>query len=359
MIRVAAALALLLAAAALQPAVELERLPFAPRKAICYRASSPLSIDGRLDESSWRAAAWSEPYVDIEGDARPAPRLATRTKMLWDDDYLYVGADLEEPDVWGTLTTRDSVIYQENDFEIFIDPDGDTHEYYELEINALNTVWDLMLVRPYRDGGPAIDAWDITGLKTAVHVRGTLNRPGDKDDGWSIEIAMPWKVLAEAAPGARPPKAGEQWRMNFSRVQWQLDVRDGKYVKRRDAKGQELPEHNWVWSPQGAIAMHMPERWGHVQFSSAVQPSRAEAFIENPDEPVKWALRRLYYRQTDYRNANGRYARTLAPLGAADVQIDGVQLHATDDLYVMTAPSPSGTNISLRQDGRVWRTRRN
>ena len=241
MIRAVAALALLLAVGALQPAVDLERLPFAPRKAICYRASGPLSIDGRLDESSWRAAAWSEPFVDIEGDARPAPRLATRTKMLWDDDYLYVGADLEETDVWGTLTTRDSVIYQENDFEIFIDPDGDTHEYYELEINALNTVWDLMLVRPYRDGGPAIDAWDIAGLKTAVHVRGTLNRPGDKDDGWSVEIAMPWKVLAEAAPGARPPEAGEQWRMNFSRVQWQLDVRDGKYVKRTDEKGRRFP----------------------------------------------------------------------------------------------------------------------
>lgn len=356
MTRFAAAAALLLVA---QPARNLESLPFAPRHAVCYRASSPLSIDGRLDEESWRAAPWSETFVDIEGNARPVPRFTTRVKMLWDDEYLYVAADMEEPHVWGTQTKRDSVIFHENDFEIFIDPDGDTHEYYELEINALNTVWDLMLIRPYRDSGPAINAWDIGGLKTAVHVRGTLNRPDDKDDGWSVEIAMPWKVLREAARDARAPRAGEQWRMNFSRVQWQLGVRNGRYVKRTNAKGELLPENNWVWSPQGAIAMHMPERWGYVQFSDAravTQPSTAATFVENPEERVKWALRRLFYRQADYRKANGRYAHTLAELGASDVKVEGVQLHATDDLYVMTAPSAAGGVITLRQDGKVWRT---
>jgi hypothetical protein len=361
MTRVAAALTLLLSAG-VQPALNLERLPFAPRNAIGYRASSPLTIDGRLDEPSWRAAPWSDAFVDIEGSERASPRFRTRMKILWDEQYLYVAADLEEPDIWATFTARDSVIYQENDFEIFIDPDGDTHEYYELEINALNTVWDLMLIRPYRDGGPAVNAWDVAGLKTAVHVRGTLNRPGDKDEGWSVEIALPWKTLAEAAPGARAPRAGEQWRMNFSRVHWQLDVKDGKYVKRTNARGEPLPENNWVWSPHGVIAMHMPERWGYVQFSDTavpsyvVQPFRAERFLVNPDEEVKWMLRRLYYRQAEYRKANGRYARTLAVLGSPDLKPDGRQLHATDDLYVITAPSPSGGIITLRQDGRVWRT---
>ena len=81
--------------------------------------------------------------------------------MLWDDKYLYIGAAMVEPHVWATLTERDAVIYHDNDFEVFIDPDGDTHLYYEIEINALGTVWDLLLVRPYRDGGPAIDAWDV------------------------------------------------------------------------------------------------------------------------------------------------------------------------------------------------------
>jgi hypothetical protein len=335
-----------------QPAQVLEREAFKPRRAICYRAGA-VTVDGRLDDPSWKAAPWSDLFVDIEGDVQPRPRLATRVKMLWDDDYFYVGADMEEPDLWGTYTQRDSVIFHENDFEVFIDPDGDTHEYYELEINALNTVWDLMLVKPYRDGGPALNAWDVAGLKTAVHVRGTLNQPGDKDGGWSVEIAMPWKILKEAAPESRPPRAGEQWRVNFSRVQWPLEVRDGKYVKRTDAKGQLLPENNWVWSPQGAVAMHMPERWGYVQFSDRLAGA-TDTFVEPPDEAAKWTLRRLYYRQADYRKVHGRYARMLKDLDTTGIDVAGIQLHATDDLYVLTAAGPKGA-IALRQDGRVWR----
>ena len=338
---------------AFQSAAELERLPFAPRQAICYRAAAPPAIDGRLDEPSWRAAAWSQPFVDIEGALRSPPSFRTRMKMLWDDEYLYVAADLEEPDVSATLTQRDSVIYNDNDFEVFIDPDGDTHEYYELEVNALNTVWDLMLAKPYRDGGPAIHAWDIAGLKTAVDVRGTLNHPGDKDAGWSVEIALPWRVLREAAPGRRAPRDGERWRLNFSRVQWQRDVRDGRYVKRVDARGEPLAENNWVWTAQGAVDMHMPERWGYVQFSKAA-PGAPSPFVDDPDEPVRWLLRRIYYRQADYRKANGHYARTLAPLTGQDLDLRSVELHATDDLYVLTAPAPSGAVVTLRQDGRVW-----
>lgn len=355
MTRIAALTFALLAVIPPQPALQLEGLPFAPRKMICYRAAAPPMIDGRLDEASWRSAPWSEAFVDIEGDARPRPRLHTRVKMLWDDAYFYIAADLQEPHLWATLTKRDSVIYQDNDFEVFIDPDGDTHEYYELEVNALNAVWDLLLIRPYRDGGPALDAWDIAGLKTAVHLRGTLNRPADRDQGWSIEIAMPWKVLAEAAPGARAPRDGEQWRVNFSRVQWPLEVKDGRYVKRTTADGKPLPENNWVWSPQGAVAMHMPERWGYVQFANATVAGSA-AFVDHADEPLKWSLRRWYYRQADYRAANGRYARSAGQLGAGDLTMEGIQLHATDHLYVLTTPAPSGGVMTLRQDGRVWKS---
>jgi hypothetical protein len=43
-------------------------------------------------------------------------------KMLWDDDALYVGAWLEEPQVVATLTEKNSVIFHDNDFEVFINP---------------------------------------------------------------------------------------------------------------------------------------------------------------------------------------------------------------------------------------------
>jgi hypothetical protein len=239
-----------------------------PRVYICYRTPEPITVDGRLDDRAWTEAEWSEPFVDIVGEDRPAPPLRTRFKMLWDDEYLYVAAELEEPHVWATLTKRDAVIHQDDDFEVFIDPGGDGLNYYELEINALGTVWDLLLVRPYRDGGPALHEWDIAGLRSAVSVQGTLNDPSDLDRGWTVELAFPWAALAEYAPGDRPPHPGQAWRVNFSRVDWHMEVTDAGYRKRTDpVTGKPLPEENWVWSPQGAVDMHRPEMWGNVRFS--------------------------------------------------------------------------------------------
>jgi hypothetical protein len=341
-----------------QPVIPRADAP-APLRYVVYRAATPIRVDGRLDEAAWQQAPWTQDFVDIEGDARPRPRFRTRARMLWDDEFFYIAAEMEEPHVWATLTERDAVIFHDNDFEVFIDPTGDTHTYYELEVNALGTVWDLLLVRPYRDGGPPIDAWDIAGLQVGVHVDGTLNRPDDIDTGWTVEIAMPWRVLREAAPGRRPPRSGEQWRVNFSRVQWHHDVVDGRYVKRIDpATGKPLPEDNWVWSPQGAINMHMPERWGYVQFSSLEAGHGIDRFVEDPNERVKHALRQLYYRQRRYREEHGRYATRLESLGADDLRVEGLEfrpsLHSTPSLYEIAAPGFDGATVRIRQDGRVW-----
>jgi len=342
-----------------RPAADFEALPFAPRHYIAYRAPTPIRIDGKLDDAAWTAAAWTETFVDIEGSRRPEPRFKTRAKMLWNEEWFYVAAEMEEPDLWGTLKERDSVIFRDNDFEVFIDPDGDTHAYYELEINALGTPWDLMLLKPYRDGGPAINGWDITGLQSGVDWRGSLNVPGDRDQGWTVELALPWKILKEAAAGQRPPKSGDRWRMNFSRVEWQIDVVEGKYSKRLQAGSTNpLPEDNWVWSPQGAINMHMPERWGYVQFSDRVAGSEPTAFVDDPNEQVKWALRRLYYRQNRHRAANGAYATTLEALNASDIRLDGIAfkpvIQATASTYEITTPGFDSTTVHIAHDGRVW-----
>src|SRR6185503_21227767 len=103
--------------------------PAAPLGYVCYRAAPSLQIDGRLDEPAWRDAPWTPDFVDIEGDIRRRPAFRTRVKMLWDDEYFYVGAEMEEPHLWATLTEHDSVIFHDNDFEVFIDPNGDNHDY--------------------------------------------------------------------------------------------------------------------------------------------------------------------------------------------------------------------------------------
>jgi hypothetical protein len=232
-----------------------------PKVYHCRRTTGAIVVDGIFDEAAWSAAAWTDDFVDIEGDIRPAPRYRTRAKMLWDETYFYFGFELEEPHVSANLTEHDSVIFHDNDIEIFIDPDGDAELYVELEINALNTTWDLLLVKAYRDGGPAIDGFELHGLQTAVHVHGTLNDPSDRDTGWTVEVAIPWRALKDIARMPLPPKPGDRWRVNFSRVEWLYDVVDGKYVKCPETK-----EDNWVWSPQGIVDMHQPEHWGFVEF---------------------------------------------------------------------------------------------
>src|SRR5579883_1689247 len=324
-----------------------------PKGYVCSRASGPIAIDGRLDDAAWQAAPWTDAFVDIEGDVRPRPRFRTRAKMLWDDTYFYVAARLDEPHVWGTLTKHDSVIFHDNDFEIFIDPDGDNHEYYEIEINALNTEWDLFLKKPYRDGGPALNEWEIPGLKTAVHIEGTLNNPADVDSFWSVEFAIPWKVLAEFAHRPAPPRDGDQWRVNFSRVEWRHEVVDGRYRKVPRTR-----EDNWVWSPQGAIDMHRPERWGYVQFSTA--PAGQAIYRPDPAGPVRDRLMQVYQAQRAFHDRNKRWAEKLEDLqlpGPAGLPQHATSLRLTRDGYeaaiAFTPPGGTSQTWTIRQDSRI------
>ncbi|MFH1195131.1 MAG: carbohydrate-binding family 9-like protein [bacterium] len=295
---------------------------FSPQKYICYHVEEQIDIDGKLDESAWNKISWTNDFVDIEGPVKPNPRFRTRAKMLWDKNYFYVAAELQEPDIWGTLKNRDDIIFYDNDFEIFIDPDGDTHNYVEFEMNALNTVWDLLLKQPYRDiDNAAIHGYDIKGLKSGVSINGTLNQSGDKDNCWTVEVALPWEAFKEITPTSVPPKDTDQWRVNFSRVEWKTEVVDGKYHKViNPATNKPFPEDNWVWSPQGVVNMHYPEMWGYVQFTNALPCGEKVSFIENNIEAVKWYLRQIYYNEKIYFKINNTYTHDISKLNiTADI----------------------------------------
>src|SRR5688572_1733149 len=94
--------------------------PEMARSYVAHRVERPIALDGRKGDPQWAAVPWTEDFVDIQGDARPRPRFRTRAKICWDDAHLYIAAEMEEPHVWATLTRRDSVIFHDNDFEIFI-----------------------------------------------------------------------------------------------------------------------------------------------------------------------------------------------------------------------------------------------
>jgi len=220
-IKLSSAIIISLVILTLLPAEPSQNNAFHPNGYVCLKAENSPIIDGKLDDDAWQKAAWSEYFVDIEGSKKPTPYHKTRMKMTWNDKGLYIAAEMEEPNIWATLKNHDSVIFQDPDFEVFIDPDGDNFLYGELELNALNTTWDLLLPKPYKDGGKALNGWEIIGLKTAVQINGTLNDPNDKDIGWNVEIFWPWEGLKELTKKSIPPKDGDQWRINFSRHEHQ------------------------------------------------------------------------------------------------------------------------------------------
>lgn len=289
--------------------------PQVPRSYLAARAVEPPAIDGDPGEAVWQSTPWTDDFVDIEGPVRPAPTHRTRAKMLWDQNCFYIAAWLVEPNVWATIRDHDAVIYHDNDFEVFVDPDGDNHHYFEFEMNAFNTGWDLFLPKPYKDGGKADDAFEIAGLRTAVAVRGTLNDPRDTDDGWSLEIAIPWRAFDR--PAGRPavaPVAGERWRVGFSRVQWQTTVDAGRVVKVPNR-----PENNWVWSAQGIVDMHRPERWGSVVFSAETSTAGI-APTPDPDQQIRDLLMEVYHRQRSHHGKHGDWAADLDALGMASTE---------------------------------------
>lgn len=321
-----------------------------PRGYVCHRLKQPLQIDGRLDDAAWHVLPWTEDFVDIEGSQRPRPRFRTRAKLAWDDDALYIGAELEEPHVRAVLTKHDSYIFHEDhNFEVFLDPDADSHLYAELEINARNTTWDLLLTKPYKDGGQAIDAWEIDGVETAVHVDGTINDPRDRDRGWSVEIRWPWRGLRQIANCPVPPRAGDLWRINFSRVELTFNVTGGEYHRVRQ------PEENWVWSPQDVIDMHRPERWGYLQFSAAAPGS--DPLRLDPTAPARHLLHRVYEAQNTFYRQHRRYARSLGELKVGDVSHGSFagppQLEAISRWYEIYVDLRDGRRIRLQADAKI------
>ena len=266
-----------------------EHWPFPhPRESIAHytalRVDSPPTIDGRLDEPCWQRATKSPRFADLV-HATPG-RFDTQAAVLWDDECLYVGYWIEEPNVEARHTQRDALIYEDNDVELFI---AGRDAYYELEVNARGTIYEVFFVwedayersgyahmpefardaagaRPF-DGvdfrhprGSRIGfwGWDMPGLRWAVHVDGTLNDAGDVDRGWTVEVAVPWHSLAPLAQAdgrALPPNDGDVWAMDFSRF------------NTHKAQPPAIDSGGWAWSPHGVWDSHVPELFTQVTFT--------------------------------------------------------------------------------------------
>jgi len=302
----------------------------------CNFTKAPIRVDGDLKDAAWQDAPWTSDFVQLFKDDHRPPPSRTRMKMMWDDTYFYFGAEMEEKHLRADFTTRDTVICLENDFEIFIDPNGDNHEYLEFEMNAFQTVWDLILTKAYRDGGEPVSSYDIDGLLTGVKVYGTLNNATDIDTGWTCEVAIPWKAFEQYAHRSIPPKTNEQWRVNFLRVQYEPEIANQQYKKR------SFPPDNLAWSPHRTTNMHDPETFGIVQFNK----DKNQRLIKDESLPARGILMQLYYAQKKFFASNKKYASSLQELGLNTTGIEGVTINPTFEVtptgYIATVRSGKG-----------------
>ncbi|MEP6806494.1 MAG: carbohydrate-binding family 9-like protein [Flavobacterium sp.] len=324
-----------------------------PKTYVASKTTTPLVIDGDESDASWSKVDWTDLFEDIENNVKP--KYATKVKMLWDETNFYILAKIDEPHVWANLKQRDTIIFYNNDFEVFIDPDSDTFNYYELEINALNTAWDLFLSKPYRENDNVVlNDWNIPGLKSAVKIKGTLNNPNDIDEGWVLEMAIPWASYKTSYFDKNVP-VDKFWRVNFSRVNWQHSITNGNYERKKDPEGKFLPEYNWVWSPMDVINMHEPEKWGYVYFSSK---EGKDNFTIPQDEKVKWELYNLYRAQKEYFGKNKTWAKSLVSLTKETISVDGKLLKPIFENhsqgYNISVKSPfSNTTYIIKEDGKI------
>ena len=205
------------------------------------RASKAPTLDGVLDDAAWKAA---QPVV-LRGsfDGRPA-QLRTEARLVYDDAALYVAFDIEDPDIWGTLKQRDDPIYEQEVVEIFLDANADGRTYNELQVSPHNVIFDAYF--PARRQGMD-KTWD-SEMKTALKVRGTLDDASDRDEGWTVEMRIPFARLAEV-PHV-PPQKGERWRFNLYRLE---------HHGRRAVEGQ-------AFSPLFVGDFHALPRFGWLTF---------------------------------------------------------------------------------------------
>jgi hypothetical protein len=333
-----------------------ENLFTPPKSYTVNYVKTPPVIDGDINDAVWQQAPWTDNFRDIEGDLKPEPKLQTNVKMLWGDTCLYIAAKIMDPHVWANIKQHDQIVFFDSDFEVFIDPNNTTHQYFELEFNALNTVFDLFLNKPYRNGGSAMFGWNPQGLKSAVKVLGTINNATDIDKGWTIEMAIPYRAIS-IGNNIQTPAESVTWRINFSRVEWDTNVVDGKYVKAKDSNGRNLPEHNWVWSPQGVINMHYPERWGYLQFTKSAE--KVPQFTLPVTEQQKNYLWLIYYKEKKWFDEHRAYNADLKLLDIAEEVTMGthpniLKLEATAHQFIAYITDITNRiTLSIDQDGLV------
>ena len=183
------------------------------RQAVCRWADRPPVLDGKLDDPCWKNAA----VIDRFGAYwTKTPRQGTRAYLVWDDEALYYAATMTDTELRSYGTHHNDTLWDGDVFELFFKPSTDRPAYYEFQANPREIVFEMAFpgrgqVKEPLDKAPAL------GSKAVVALDGTLDQPGDKDKGWTVEARIPWTAFK---PTGGKPKPGDAWRFALCRYDY-------------------------------------------------------------------------------------------------------------------------------------------
>jgi Carbohydrate family 9 binding domain-like len=176
----------------------------ATQQAVCRWAAAPPKLDGKLDDPCWQHAAAIEQFATYW---IKTPRTGTRAYLVWDDDALYYAGTLTDAEVKSFGTQRNDTLWNGDVFEMFFKPSALKPEYYEFQANPRGVIFEMAF--PKRGEYPdPLSKGPLLGNEAAVMVDGTLDHPGDRDQGWTVEGRIPWTAFALTGGKPRP---GDSW----------------------------------------------------------------------------------------------------------------------------------------------------
>ena len=174
-------------------------------EALPLPTSASIDLDGRILEDIWQSATPITDFTQQEPVEGGAPSERTEIRVIFDNDYLYIGAILyDDPDgILAYQRQRDAGLNTDDRFMWILDTFLDGRTGYFFEINPAGLMGDGLLGGGGgRGGGGGVSkAWD--GIWEA--------RTARREDGWSAEIRIPFRTL-NFNPNI------DTWGINFQRT---------------------------------------------------------------------------------------------------------------------------------------------
>ena len=174
------------------------------------RAAAPVTIDGQVNAHEWSQASPAFEFI-FPWEQQTGAKQKTHARLLWDDTNLYVAYEVEDSDIVAQFTERDAWVYRDDTVELFLNVvPSQIAGSYGIEVNVRGVMMDYFC----SDAKYYIKGYQTEGVKIGIQIDGTLNKRDDKDRGWTVEMAIPWKNFADMA---KVPQAGTVYTANLNR----------------------------------------------------------------------------------------------------------------------------------------------